>query len=152
MASISDKGLAFIRAQEGLRLSPYLDQVGIRTIGYGHARWTGGDITEAQAEALLQDDLRPCLACIDQRVMVPITQPMVDALCSLIFNCGPGALVNSDLGRNLNAGNYQEAGDGFLDWCHGIVNGEKVVLPVLLARRQAERVMFLSELPPEPDA
>ncbi len=150
--NISDKGLAFIRAQEGLRLVPYQDQVGIWTVGYGHARWTGGPITQEQAESMLQDDLRPCLACIAQRVTVPITQPMVDALCSLIFNCGPGALVNSDLGRNLNAGNYQEAGDGFLDWCHGIVNGVKVVLPVLEARRAAERTMFLSQLPDEPDA
>ena len=150
--NISDRGLSFIRAQEGLRLTPYIDAVGVRTIGYGHSRWTGGDITEDQAEALLLADLRPCLACISQRVTVPVTQPMVDALCSLIFNCGPGALVNSDLGRNLNAGNYQEAGDGFLDWCHGMVDGVKVVLPVLEARRAAERTMFLSELPPEPAA
>jgi lysozyme len=149
---ISPAGLAFIRAQEGLRLSPYLDQVGIRSIGYGHARWTGGDITLEQAEALLLDDLRPCLACIGQRVNVPITQPQVDALCSLLFNCGVGALIGTQIEEDLNAGNYGEAADGFLAWCHGMVNGEKVVLPSLLARRQSERAMFLSELPPEPAA
>jgi lysozyme len=150
--NLSPAGLEFIKEQEGLRLTPYFDQVGIATIGWGHARWTGGDITLEQAEALLADDLRPCLACVSQRVNVPITQPQIGALTSLVFNCGPGPLLSSQLITDLNAGNYQEAGDHFLDWVHGYVNGVKVVLPVLEQRRAAERAMFLSELPPEPDA
>jgi lysozyme len=150
--NLSPAGLAFIKAQEGLRLDPYQDQVGIWTVGYGHARWTGGAITLEQAEALLMDDLRPCLACVAQRVNVPITQPQIDALTSLVFNCGPGALIGTQLVEDLNAGNYGEAADHFLDFVHGIVAGQKVVLPVLEARRTAERAMFLSELPQEPAA
>lgn len=150
--NISIQGIEFIKQQEGLRLTPYLDQVGISTIGYGHARWTGGDITLAQAEAMLLDDLRPCVACVASRVNVPITQPQIDALTSLVFNCGPGVLIGSHLEQDLNSGNYQEAGDRFLEWVHGIVNGVKVVLPVLEARRKLERAMFLSELPPQANA
>lgn len=150
--NISPAGLAFIKAQEVLRLTPYIDAVGIRTVGYGHSRWTGGDITSDQAEQLLQADLRPCLACVAARVNVPLSQPQIDALASLVFNVGPGCLLGTELAEDLNAGNYEEAGDHFLDFCHGIVAGQKVVLPVLEARRKAEREMFLSELPPEPAA
>lgn len=150
--NISPSGLAFIKAQEGLRLEPYQDQVGIWTIGYGHARWTGGPITLEQAEAMLLDDLRPCLACVASRVNVPITQPQIDALTSLVFNVGPGAIIGTELIEDLNAGTYAGAADHFLDFVHGMVGGQKVVLPVLVARREAERTMFLSELPPEPSA
>ena len=109
MYTISEKGLQFIRAQEGLRLTPYIDQVGVRTVGFGHARWTGGPITLEQADALLMADLRPCLACINSRVTVPLTQGQVDAPCSLLFNCGLGALAGSTLGVVLNTGAYEEA-------------------------------------------
>jgi lysozyme len=145
---ISPAGLAFIRAQEGLRLTPYLDQVGIRTVGYGHARWTGGDITLEQAEALLLEDLRPCEACINSWVDVELTQGAFDALCSFSFNVGTGALINSTLLKLLNGGDYQGAADQFLEWCHGTVNGVRTVLPALLARRTEERRMFLVAGPP----
>ena len=148
----SPDGLARLRAFEGLRLIPYIDAVGIRSVGYGHSRWTGGTITDDQAEALLVADLRPCEASVNQRVNVPITQPQFDALVSLVFNVGPGAIIGTELIEDLNAGNYGEAADHILDFCHGIVNGVKVVLPVLEARRTAERAMFLSQLPDEPDA
>jgi lysozyme len=149
---ISPAGLARIKVFEGLRLTPYIDAVGVRTVGYGHARWTGGDITLDQAEALLVDDLRPCLGCIAARVRVPLTQPQIDALASFLFNVGLGGLIGSRVETELNAGSYGMAGDAMLEWCHGVVNGVRVVLPALLARRQAERAMFLSELPTEPGA
>ena len=149
---MSPAGLAALKGYEALRLTPYVDAVGIRTVGWGHARWTGGDITEAQAEALLSSDLRPCLACIAQRISEAITQPMIDALASFLFNVGVGGLIGTTVEQEVNAGNYAMAADALLEWCHGLVNGEKVVLPGLLARRQAERAMFLSELPEEPAA
>lgn len=152
MPDVSPAGLTAIKAREGLRLRPYIDAVGVRTVGYGHARWTGGDITEAQAEQLLRDDLHPCLGCIAARIHAPLTQPQIDALASFLFNVGVGGLIGTRVEAELNAGNYQMAGDAMLEWCHGVVDGVKVVLPVLLARRQAERAMFLSELPEQAPA
>lgn len=144
--NVSPDGVAFIKAQEGLRLEPYTDAVGILTIGYGHARWTGGSITQEQADSLLATDLRPCEACVNARVLVPLTQGQFDALVSMVFNCGPGCLIGTHLADALNAGQYDLAATLMLEWCHGIVNGQKVVLPGLLARRQRERAMFLRDV------
>lgn len=141
--NISPVGVAFIKGEEGLRLEPYADAVGVRTVGYGHARWSGGAITEDQADALLQADLRPCEACVNSRITVPLSQGQFDALVSLVFNCGPGALIGTRLATELNRQNYGAAADELLNWCHGMVGGQRVVLPGLLARRQRERAMFL---------
>ena len=58
--NISGLGLSIVKHFEGLRLKAYKDPVGIWTIGYGHtgdAAFEGNVISEAQAEALLRDDM-----------------------------------------------------------------------------------------------
>ena len=66
-----------------------------------------------------------------------------------LFNVGVGGLIGTHVEEYINAGNYGMAGDALLEWTHGMVNGQRVELPVLVARREAERLMLLSQLPPE---
>jgi lysozyme len=60
MTQLSAQGISLIKRFEGLRLTSYVDCVGVLTIGYGH---TGPDvisnqrITEDEAEDLLLKDL-----------------------------------------------------------------------------------------------
>lgn len=145
--NICPAGVAFIKNEEGLVLHPYPDHAGISTIGYGHARWTGGDITEAQADELLAHDLLTTVASVNKLVTWEgLTQNMFDALCSFVFNCGAGALQQSTTLRLLNAGDTQGAADALLLW-NKIVDpktGQKAVDAVLDGRRHRERAFFLA--------
>lgn len=132
----------FVAKWEGLRLTTYLDAVGVPTIGWGH---TGPDvhmgmtISRARAMQLLVMDLREAAAAVSRLVKVPITVRQRIALISFAFNCGIGALEESTLLRKLNAKDYQGAADEFLKWDHA--GGSRLL--GLTRRRRAERWLFL---------
>jgi lysozyme len=134
------------QSRDGL-FHPYRDVVGVWTIGYGHTAGVSAaskPLTKAQALALLRDDLDhryapPVLALV--KAGVPLTQNMVDALVSLVYNCGPGAIAPSGtIGRALRAHRFQDAANGFLLWCRA--GGQ--ILPGLRSRRIIERALFLA--------
>lgn len=99
---LSSKGAAFIGAFEGFRSQCYDDAVGNCTIGFGHlihagrtmaadrAKW--GTITRARGLELLQADAANAAAAVREHVHVPLKQGQFDALVSLAYNCGTGAL------------------------------------------------------------
>lgn len=139
---IGEKGLDLIRRFEGCRLMPYRCPAGVLTVGYGstgpHVR-QNAPITQAAAEALLIKDV----ARFEQGVTGMVgstTQEMFSALVSFSFNLGLGALMGSTLLKKHKAGLYLEAGDQFLLW----VNAGGRVMRGLVARRQAERALYLS--------
>jgi lysozyme len=143
---ISDAGLRFIKAHEGLRLEAYPDPgTGDKpwTIGYGH---TGPEvvpglrITAERAEELLRADVARFEAAVTRLVKVPLSGPQFDALVSFAFNVGEGALARSTLLRVLNAGDYADAAKQFDRW----VNAGGKPMPGLVRRRRAERTMFES--------
>ena len=143
----SDQGLALIKHFEGLELEAYPDP-GNRvtgepwTIGYGHTRGVRrGDVCdEAQATAWLREDLQAAEGAVRHLVDVPLSQGQFDALASFVFNAGAAAFGNSTLLRLLNAGDSASAAEQFKRW----VNGAGGPLPGLVARRAAERALFLS--------
>jgi len=140
------KGMALTELFEGCRLTAYQDQVGVWTIGYGH---TGSDvtpgltITQAQAQALLARDVSRAVACVNNSVLVRLTQEEFDALVDFVFNVGAGAFRGSSLLRYLNAGDLAGAAAQFVLWSHagGAVNSG------LMRRRQAEVALFNSGSP-----
>ncbi|MBN5282608.1 lysozyme [Serratia ureilytica] len=144
---ISDDGMALIKRFEGLRLQAYQDSVGVWTIGYG---WTqpvagrkvgaGMAIDAATAERLLVCGVAQFEQGVERLVTVTITQGQFDALVSFAYNLGLRALEKSTLLRRLNAGDRQGAADQFGRW----VNAGGVRLDGLVARRAAERALFLS--------
>ncbi|WP_193159309.1 lysozyme [Serratia marcescens] len=144
---ISDDGMALIKRFEGLRLQAYQDSVGVWTIGYGWTQQVAGRkvgagmaIDAATAERLLLCGIAQFEQGVERRVAVTITQGQFDALVSFAYNLGLHALENSTLLRRLNAGDRQGAADQFGRW----VNAGGVRLDGLVARRAAERALFLS--------
>ncbi|QNM97972.1 lysozyme [Chitinimonas koreensis] len=139
-------------------IDPYLDPVGIWTIGWGHAitydgRFLRGEadrpqvktlypdgITLDQATQLLQGDLIDAGRDVLSVVVVDLNDNQYGALTSFTFNLGIGNLRSSTLLKKLNAGDYAGAADQFLVW----VKAGGKTLPGLVKRRQAERALFLS--------
>lgn len=143
--STGAKGVALIKTFEGLRLEKYQDVVGKWTIGYGHLilpdESFSAAIPEAQADALLRQDLGISEKAVNQYVIVPLTQNQFDALVSFTFNLGIGNLKSSTLLRVLNARQYQDAANEFLRWDKA--GGKQVA--GLTRRRTAERALFISQ-------
>jgi GH24 family phage-related lysozyme (muramidase) len=147
---ISDKGLEFIKEHEGFRANIYIDAVGVRTVGYGT---TGADVqplprhlSEEQASRLLEDRVDKKYAPPVLRALAPMhpTQGMVDACISFAYNLGPGGFEGAHgfeaLQRALRSRNRRKVADALLLYS----NPGTSVHAALLARRQAERRMFLS--------
>jgi lysozyme len=134
----SKRGVAFIKQFEGLRLQPYLCPAGYQTIGYGHMMHfpvsQDEEITEAQAESLLHDDLVRTEASLRRLIYAPLSQNQFDALISFTFNLGAGALQRSTLRRKVNAQHHDEVPGELRRW---IFAGGRRSLG-LLKRRNAE--------------
>jgi len=146
--TLSPQGLDLIKQFEGFRAAPYLDAVGIPTIGYGATYYPGGirvrmsdpPLTEAHASALLESMVRPYEAAINDSVHVALAQQQFDALVSWAYNIGAESARKSTLVRLLNAGDYAAAADQFLRWNRA--GGRE--LAGLTRRREAERGLFLN--------
>lgn len=135
--------LALIKRCEGEKLNAYRDTGGVLTIGVGH---TGSDvtpgeqITDAQAMALLQGDLAKAAADV-AKLAGQCAQCQFDALVSLTFNIGGGALAGSTLLHLHKAGDHTGAAAEFPKWCRD--NG--VIEPGLVKRRAYETLLYLGE-------
>ena len=143
MRTINDLGLALIKSFENCKLEAYQDQVGVWTIGWGHTGnvYAGQEITQDEADALLETDLTKFENGVSNLVKVPITDNQFAALVSFAFNLGLGALGGSTLLKLVNAQDIDGASLEFLKWDHA---GGKPS-DGLLRRRTAESMLF-SEL------
>ena len=158
--TVSQAGVDMVKAFEGLKLDAYPDPAtggDPWTIGYGD---TGPDvvpglrITREDAEARL---LRRLNDDFGQNVNeeigdAPTTQAQFDAMVSLAYNIGNGGAAHqhghkgfdgSSVLRLHLAGQYGDAGDAFLLWNKA---GGRVLF-ALTRRREAERKLYLSDLP-----
>jgi GH24 family phage-related lysozyme (muramidase) len=142
--NISQAGIDLIKKFEGCRLKAYkaVKSEIYYTIGYGHY---GSDvkegqvITQAEANSLLEMDLRKFVLGVNALLKVPVNQNQFDALVSFAFNCGVGALQKSTLLKYINKNDFKSAVNEFEKWVHAggkILNG-------LVNRRAAEKALFL---------
>lgn len=147
---ITRRGVRFIAEFEGFRARPYWDSYGgVWTVGYGSTFKPNGDpVTEHspiylprwRARRWLRNTaMRAVGDWINENTRVGLNKNEFDALCSLGYNIGQGALADSTVWRELQAGNRRLAADAFLMW----VYAGGVVLLGLKRRRIAERDMFL---------
>lgn len=136
MMKLSESGLSFIKAREGLRLVSYQDQGGVWTIGYGSTVDVepGERITEVEAGERLKEDVRHAENCVNQLVTVPLAEHEFDALVSFVFNVGCHAFRKSTLLRRLNGGEHDAVPSELGRWDK--VNGE--VVAGLTKRRKLE--------------
>lgn len=136
---IGQAGLALIKQYEGCRLAAYRCAAGVWTIGYGHTAGvhSGMTITQARADAYLQQDIAKFAGYVNNPAYVPITtnlnQNQFDALVSFAFNLGAGNLRKLCKGRTaaqiaLAMPSYNKAAGK--------------VLAGLTRRRKAEQALF----------
>ncbi len=143
---VSQRGIALIHSFEQCRLDAYPDP-GSRdgnpwTIGWGS---TGPGIkkgvtwTQAECDARFAADLAAFAAKVDALVgMVPTTQHQFDAMVSLAYNIGVGALGKSTVLRLHKAGDYLGAARAFLMWN----KNDGKVMRGLTRRRLAEADLY----------
>jgi lysozyme len=144
---IGPRGRALIQRYEGLRLEAYLCPASIPTIGYGHTRLVKMDdaCTEAEANAMLDQDIAACEGTLSYQVVAPLTESMRDALISWIFNLGGAKFRISTLRRKLNELEYGACPDEIRRWTKATVAGKLVELPGLIARREEEATLFMAD-------
>ncbi len=146
----STRGEGAIGSFEGVVLRAYPDPgTGGKpwTIGIGHTALAGPPsvspgmtITRDQAFQFLRTDLIIFENAIKASVKVTVTQSEFDALASFTLNVGTGNFKGSSVLRLLNAGDRTGAANALLAWNKAAGH----VLAGLVARRQAERLMFLA--------
>ncbi len=165
MREINQAGLDLVKSFEGIldgdpttvNLDPYLDPVGIWTIGWGHAIRVGNDflrgrenrgrvkemypdgLTLAQAETLLRADLLDKCRDVEALVKVPLNDNQFAALVSFAYNVGSGNLSRSTLLRLVNERNFVAASQEFPKWN----KAEGKELAGLTKRRMAEAALFM---------
>lgn len=142
---ISQAGLTLIENFEGYSSARYLDSVGVPTIGYGTTAAVVDPVPETctreQAQAWLTDSLARQYEPAVNAIGVPLTQNEYDALCSLVYNCGPGVVsAGTSIGSDLRARRYGAAAQDFMLY----VRAGGQVLQGLVNRREAERHLFLT--------
>ena len=139
--NISDKGIEFIKKEEGCVLTAYKCPAGVWTIGYGHtANVKSGDkITLEEAEELLRCDLKYFEDVVNKYVKIEISQNKYDALVSFCYNVGTGNFISSTLLKKVNdCCCDDEICEQFNRWVYA--KGKK--LPVLVARRKREADLY----------
>ena len=142
-----------IAAFEGCKLTAYKDIAGIWTIGVGHTGpevKSGMTITKEQAMDLLRKDLASAEKYVNALNKVleakhsGMMQKHFDALVSLVYNCGSGAIRSGSTMRNvlIERGVYATPyiNKAFMLWCKYTdpVTGKKLVSKGLQKRRAIE--------------
>ena len=146
---VSDACIDFIKSWEGYYGTPYYDEVGVLTLGYG---MTGDEIqgltsiTEVEATTMLKDWIdrkyAPVVKADLDSKSVTLTQNEFDALVSFAYNCGTGGLLGSTLYKNVVASvkDSDTIISNFIAWSNG--GGKRI--EGLYRRRSKEAAMFLN--------
>lgn len=144
---LSHHGAAFIAAEEGVMLRPYVDSQGWATAGVGHLitpmhrgvtdadrrRWTFRS-TAAAVEFFRDHDVLAYEHAVRSTLgHASLTQAQYDMCVSLCFNIGTGGFARSSVARYIAEGKLHAAGDAFMGWANP---------PELRPRRARERAVF----------
>ena len=151
---LSKRGAAFLRAHEGFVSKYYPDPVGVGTIGVGFTWgsssfrdwWAknrpgqkfgpGATMTAAEADSCLVYlcDAEYGAAVNKFLAGKVVEQHVFDAMCSMVFNCGPGAL-QWRWARLIKDGNIVAAAKA---WKETATTAKGKKLPGLIRRRKEE--------------
>lgn len=147
---LDQAGIDFIQSFESYSATPYQDQHGVWTIGWGHTEGVTAQtlaITRDDALLLFEEDIEIAEHTVDSAVLVQITQNEFDALVSFTFNEGSEAFLKSTLLKMLNNGDKQGAAKQFDRWIYykDPVSTEMKISNGLKARRAEEKSLFLED-------
>jgi lysozyme len=146
----SSKGIELITRFEGLKLNAYLCPANVWTIGYGATFYADGSkvkqgdtlIRKEQADSLLRAVLVDFEIGVTKATQgVSINQNQFDALVSLAYNIGNGALLKSTLIKVVKVNvNHPQIATEFARW--NKAGGKE--LKGLTIRRKAESDLYFS--------
>tara|TARA_R110000868_G_scaffold277022_1_gene536889 strand:+ start:94 stop:549 length:456 start_codon:yes stop_codon:yes gene_type:complete len=148
---LTNKGLSLIKQFEGLKLSAYLCDANVATIGYGATYYNnnvkvkmGDKITQEDAEKLLQYTVRSFEANVFALLNgVQVNSNQFDALVSFAFNLGTAALAKSTLLKKVKANpNDSTITAEFAKW----VNAGGLKRNGLVTRRRLESELYFSKI------
>lgn len=138
-------GIDFLIKEEGLRLAPYIDSVGIPTIGVGMTYYPGTGIkvtmqdkplTKNEAIAYFTEMVKIYQEAVWSVTRDDINQNQFNALTSLCYNIGVGGFKGSTLVKRVNANPMDpRIKDAFMMWKKPAV---------LIKRRKREAALYFS--------
>lgn len=141
-------GREFLANEEGIKLKPYLDSVGIPTIGIGCTYYPGGKrvtmkdkpLPSVQAAWDLFDKVNSnFLLTVYSTTRDDITQNQFNALVSLCYNIGTTGFKGSTVLKLVNKNpNDRKIAAAFEMWKNA---GGK---PILLGRRKREAALYFT--------
>lgn len=146
---LGSKGLELIKSFEGFYSKPYLDPIGIPTIGYGATYYPNKKkvtmkdkpLTEKEASELLKEMMTTYENDVKRLVKRELNQNQFDALVSFTYNLGATNLGKSTLLKKVNKNpNDTTIANEFLKWNRA---GGKV-LNGLTKRRKDEAALYFS--------
>ena len=139
---MNQAGIDLVKSFEGFSAKAYRCPADIPTLGYGFTKGVqmGDTIIREEADKCFLEELTDYEGEVAYLLKEPATDNQSAALTSLAYNVGLGAFGHSTVLREHNLGNFQAAADAFRMW----VKGGGKVLPGLVARREAERSLYLS--------
>ena len=143
--SLDKKGIDFLIKEEGIRLKPYLDSVGIPTIGIGMTYYpdTGkrvtmqdNPLTPEQATSMFASIVKPYEVAVWSVTRDDINHNQFNALCSLCYNIGVGGFKGSTVVKRVNKNpNDPLIADAFKMWKKPVI---------LLPRRKREVALYFT--------
>jgi len=155
---LSDAGAQFMIGYEnGSYITIIVGEPPVAQIGYGH-NLTPVEISTGQVSIsgssyslaaplsqqlisqLFQQDMVDVQNWMRQVANVAVTQTQYDMLCSLAFNIGQNNFTNSNVIKELKAGNIQNVPNTWMQWT---LNGNNKLVPQLVQRRLAESTNFM---------
>lgn len=150
ITQLDSNGLALIKFFEGCILHPYLDQVGIPTIGFGMTYYphTGKKVTMEDPRITFQEAgdmflvlLKPYELAVYSTTRDDLKQNEFNALVSLCYNIGTGGFKTSTVHRLVNQGiSGPQLKLAFLMWDRA----DHKVLDDLVLRRTKEYNTYIS--------
>ncbi len=147
---LSDMGMCELADYEDIMLSPYLDSGGVKTVGIGSTISDISDlpswpwdkkITIEEALAIYKKGLSKYITAVNKALLVNvIKQHQFDALVSIAYNIGVGAMAKSTFMKRINAGEDPERISEAMRR-YNMDNGK--VVQGLVNRRKYEAGVFL---------
>lgn len=135
-------GIELLCHYEGFRDRAYLDLVGVCTIGYGFTEGVkpGDTMTHAEARERLACEVAAREDAVRKLCTHAPNDNQLAAMTCLAYNIGTTAFAKSTVLRLHNSGDWAGASGAFRLWN----KAGGMVVPGLVRRREAERLLYLA--------
>ena len=153
MPTFNDAGLQLLKKLEGCRLTAYVDQAGVWTIGYGH---TGHEVvpglcwSQEHAEQALSEDIEHFSLGVERLIKSDLNDNQLSALFIFAYNIGLAGFAGSSAFRDVNASAFASVPAAMMLWdkIHDLRSGQLIVNDGLVKRRQAEIQLWNTPVDP----